>query len=83
MAKRKVEDASSTQSVREGSADITFDGPASAFYNPAQEFNRDLTCVTSLSLFLPSMNTRAVYACCGNYLTSFKSVYATEKIRRQ
>lgn len=27
----------------EGSAKIVFTGPSSAFYNPVQEFNRDLT----------------------------------------
>ena len=31
--------------ITEGKAKIQFAGPASAFYNPVQEFNRDLTCV--------------------------------------
>jgi tRNA G26 N,N-dimethylase Trm1 len=29
--------------ITEGLAKICFDGNAEAFYNPAQEFNRDLT----------------------------------------
>jgi tRNA G26 N,N-dimethylase Trm1 len=29
--------------INEGLAKIRFEGNAAAFYNPAQEFNRDLT----------------------------------------
>jgi tRNA G26 N,N-dimethylase Trm1 len=32
-----------TSEISEGMAKIRFDGDAEAFYNPAQEFNRDLT----------------------------------------
>ncbi|KHN79995.1 tRNA (guanine(26)-N(2))-dimethyltransferase [Toxocara canis] len=45
---RNVPDQHNT--VVEGSAKITFCGPSSAFYNPVQEFNRDLT-VTVLQQF--------------------------------
>ncbi|TKR60266.1 hypothetical protein L596_027541 [Steinernema carpocapsae] len=38
-------------SLTEGKAKITFTGPSSAFYNPVQEFNRDLT-VTVLRQFI-------------------------------
>ncbi|VDK63078.1 unnamed protein product [Anisakis simplex] len=38
--------------IVEGQAKITFSGPSSAFYNPVQEFNRDLTFVFAVILFI-------------------------------
>jgi tRNA G26 N,N-dimethylase Trm1 len=53
--KRKMTDTtnvgavdSQRTTVREGRAEISFNGPAQAFYNPVQEFNRDLTYASSL-----------------------------------
>ena len=35
--------AAGSVEICEGQARLLFDGPADAFYNPAQEINRDLT----------------------------------------
>lgn len=40
-----VIDKDSETSVNEGRADVTFPGVKDVFYNPVQEFNRDLRCV--------------------------------------
>uniref|UniRef100_A0A1I7Z762 tRNA (guanine(26)-N(2))-dimethyltransferase n=1 Tax=Steinernema glaseri TaxID=37863 RepID=A0A1I7Z762_9BILA len=45
------ENGSQVNSLTEGKAKITFTGPSSAFYNPVQEFNRDMT-VTVLRQFI-------------------------------
>ncbi len=50
LQKRKMTDTANNggvdchrTTVREGRAEISFNGPTQAFYNPVQEFNRDLT----------------------------------------